>query len=182
MNDTGKLLHRGLMLEYLTLAWNVVGVFIVAFAAWKAHSVALAGFGLDSLIEIVASTVVVWELRGTGKGREKPALRIISVAFFGLAAYVVLQSSYTLWIRSHPDTSTIGMVWLTLTFLAMLALAYGKSQTGKALDNDVLKTEGRVTVVDAYLAGSTLVGLLLNFALHWWWADPVAALVIVYWH
>lgn len=174
------LLRHGLRLEYATLGWNVVGVFIIIFAAVRAHSVALAGFGLDSLIEIGASTVVIWELTGAGKDRQKRALRLIGAAFVALAIYILVQSSRTLYLNLHPDTSLLGMLWLALTLIAMLALAFGKNRVGTQLDNPVLLTEGRVTLVDAYLAGSVLAGLVLNAALGWWWADPLAGLVIVF--
>ena len=92
MNDTNALLRRGILLEYITLGWNVVGAAIVIFAAIIARSVALAGFGLDSLVEICASTVVIWQLRGIHDKREQRALRLISIAFFALAAYILAQS------------------------------------------------------------------------------------------
>jgi divalent metal cation (Fe/Co/Zn/Cd) transporter len=82
--------------------------------------------------------------------------------------------------RAHPEQSLSGIVWLALTFLAMLALAFGKERTGKKLGNLVLRTEARVTLVDAYLAASVLLGLVLNAVFRWWWADPIAALVIVF--
>jgi divalent metal cation (Fe/Co/Zn/Cd) transporter len=179
-SPTAPLLRRGLYLEYITLGWNVVGVAIVGLAALKAHSVALAGFGLDSLIEIFASVVVVWELTGTGKGRERTALRLIGTAFFALALYILLQAGYTLATRAHPATSVGGIVWLAITGVVMLLLAWGKDVTGTQLDNAVLRTEGHVTRVDAYLAGAVLIGLVLNAAFGWWWADPLTGLVIVY--
>jgi len=180
MNVNDTLLRRGLMLEYLTLGWNVVGVSIVLFAAWQARSVALAGFGLDSLIEIGASTVVIWELTDAGKEREKKALRLIGGAFFALALYILAQSLRTLCLHIHPQLSLIGMAWLLLTFVVMVTLAQGKRILGIQLNNPVLLTEGRVTMVDAYLAGSVLVGLVLNLFFQWWWADPIAGLVIVF--
>jgi divalent metal cation (Fe/Co/Zn/Cd) transporter len=142
--------------------------------------VALAGFGIDSLIEIFASVVVVWQLRGGGKQRERLALRLIGIAFLALALFVLVQSVRTFLTQAHPFTSPLGMVWLAATVAAMLLLAWGKHRTGKQLDNPVLLTESRVTLVDAYLAASVLVGLALNALLGWWWADPLAGLVIVY--
>ncbi len=174
------LLKRGLTLEYLTLGWNVVGVVIVAAAAYAARSVALAGFGLDSLIEIFASVIVVWHLRGVQQHRERLALRLIGGAFFALALYILAQLLVTLLTRTHPAPSVGGIVWLAATLIAMLLLAWGKHVTGKQLGNEVLLTEGKVTRVDAYLAGAVLLGLLLNVLLGWWWADPLASLVIVY--
>lgn len=181
MNRPADLLQRGLWLEYVTLGWNVVGSAIILAAAVAAGSVALAGFGLDSLIEIGASTVVIWQLRGVaGPASERLALRLIGAAFFALALYVLVQSARSLFVHAHAASSPLGIGWLALTFLVMLALAAGKARTGKLLNNKVLQTEARVTVVDAYLAGCVLVGVTLNAALGWWWADPVASLIIAF--
>jgi divalent metal cation (Fe/Co/Zn/Cd) transporter len=175
-----RLLARGLRLEYATLGWNVVGSGIVIGAAIAARSVALAGFGLDSLIEIFASLIVVWQLKGINDNRERRALRGIGGAFFALAVYVVVQLLVALLARSHAHTSPLGITWLAATLIAMLLLAWGKETTGRQLDNAVLRTEARVTRIDAYLAGSVLLGLCLNALLGWWWADPLASLIIVY--
>jgi divalent metal cation (Fe/Co/Zn/Cd) transporter len=156
------------------------GSVLVLIAAAAARSVALAGFGLDSLIEIVASAVVVWQLKGTDERRERKALRVIGVAFILLALYIGAQSLYVLAVGFRPHHSQLGIAWLALTAVAMFALAYGKSVTGRALGNRVLQTEARVTVIDGLLAASVLVGLTLNASLGWWWADPAAACVIVY--
>lgn len=175
-----RLLRRGLRLEYATLAWNVVGAPIMVALAFRAGSTALVGFGLDSLIEIFASVVVVWQLKGISDGREARALRLIGAAFFGLAAYVLAQSIWTLAFSHHPGTSPLAMGWLAATVAAMAALAYGKLATGRALQNVVLRTEARVTLIDAALAAAVLAGVGLNAVLGWWWADPAAGLVIVY--
>lgn len=173
------LLRRGLTLEYTTLGWNVVAVPILLITAAGAVSLALAGFGVDSLIEIIASAVVVWQLKGEeGSQRERLGLRIIAVAFMGLAIYIGVQSTVILSSQTHPGHSTLGIVWLAMTVVAMLALAAGKHDTGRRLDNRVLQTESRVTVIDGALA-AVLAGLVLNAALGWWWADPLSALVIL---
>jgi divalent metal cation (Fe/Co/Zn/Cd) transporter len=174
------LLRRGLRLEYATLGWNVVGTVVVVSAAVAARSVALAGFGLDSLIEIFASVVVVWELTGADQGRERRALRLIGAAFFLLALYILGQTAYTLLARARPAPSPGGIVWLAATLAAMLLLSRGKRITGRRLGNTVLMTEAHVTLIDALLATAVLVGLLLNALAGWWWADPLAGLVIVY--
>ncbi len=178
--NTTLLIKRGLLLEYLTLGWNVVGVVIVILAAFAAHSVALAGFGLDSLIEIFASVVVVWQLAGVNLERERLALRLIGIAFVLLVIYIVAQLLVTFLNGTHPATSFGGIIWIAATFVAMLLLALGKRITGQKLKTEVLLTEGRVTLVDAYLAGAVLLGLLLNALFSWWWADPLASLVIIY--
>lgn len=104
----------------------------------------------------------------------------IGVAFALVAVYVLVESLRTLVAGSHAETSAVGTLWVAATVVDMLALAAGKHQTGTRLGNVVLATEARVTLIDAYLAASVLFGLLLNAALDWWWANPVAALVIVY--
>ncbi len=173
------LLRRGRTLEGITLGWNVAGIAVLAVAAVAARSVALAGFGLDSLIEIGASTVVLWELSGSGEDRQRRALRLIGGAFAALAVYLTIQSVLVLVTGYRPGHSALGIAWTALTAAAMFALARGKARTGKALRNPVLVTEGRVTMVDGILAVAVLAGLVLNAAAGLWWADPLAALVIV---
>ncbi len=173
------LLRRGFLLEGITLGWNVVGIVVLAVAAVAARSVALAGFGLDSLIEIGASTVVIWELRGTGEERQRRALRLIGAAFLLLAVYLAVQSSLVLATGFHPRHSALGAAWTAITALVMFALARGKAVTGRELGNPVLQTEGRVTLVDGLLATAVLAGLLLNALAGLWWADPLAGYVLL---
>jgi divalent metal cation (Fe/Co/Zn/Cd) transporter len=174
------LLRRGFALEYMTLTWNVAGIVALAIAAISARSVALAGFGLDSLIEIGASTVVIWELSGTGEERQRRGLRLIGYSFAALAVYLLMQSTVVLATGYHPRHSLLGIIWTAATAVVMFALATGKAQAGRALDNPVLRTEGRVTMIDGILAVAVLAGLILNAALSWWWADPAAGYVLVY--
>jgi divalent metal cation (Fe/Co/Zn/Cd) transporter len=178
--DRSMLLRRGVQLEYTTLAWNVVGVGVLAGAAWSAHSVALAGFGLDSLIEIGASTVVIWELTGIDEDRTHRALRLIGLAFVALAIFLAVQSTVVLATGHRADPSPAGMVWTAITAVAMFSLAAGKARTGQALENAVLVTEGRVTFIDAVLATAVLVGLVVSAWLGWWWADPLAGYVLAF--
>jgi divalent metal cation (Fe/Co/Zn/Cd) transporter len=164
----------------MTLGWNVVGVVILAYAALAARSVALAGFGLDSVIEIGASTVVLWELADAAQARQQRAMRMIGSAFVMLAIYLAVQSTIVLAIGFHPHHSPIGIAWTGLTALAMFGLATGKAKIGAALNNPVLTAEGRVTMIDGILATAVLAGLTLNSFIGWWWADPVAGYVILY--
>jgi len=175
-----RLVRRGFALEWMTLGWNVAGIIVLAYAAVTARSVALAGFGLDSLIEIGASTVVIWELSGTGEERQRRGLRLIGWAFAALAVYLLVQSTLVLATGYHPRHSVPGIIWTAVTAAVMFALAAGKARTGRALDNPVLRTEGRVTMIDGILANAVLTGLALNAALGWWWADPAAGYVLVY--
>ena len=153
---------------------------MLAVAAVAARSVALAGFGVDSLIEIGASTVVIWELSGTGEARQRQALRLIGTAFVLLAMYLLVQSTWVIVAGFHPHHSPLGIAWTAVTAVAMFALAAGKARTGAALDNPVLSTEGRVTLIDGVLATAVLLGLVLNAGLGWWWADPAAAYVLIF--
>jgi len=154
------LLRRGLMLEYVTLGWNVIGVIVLSITAVAAGSVALAAFGIDSLIEILASTMVVWQLTGSdGTSRTVPALRVIALAFAGLAIYILVQSSIVLVTANHPGHSPAGTVWLAATALVMFALARGKAYNAGIQDRvatfDLRGTErGRLGVGHVAILGA----------------------------
>ena len=152
---------------------------VLAFAAVAARSVALAGFGLDSVVEIAAKCRRSVELAGSGAERQAVALRLIGAAFIGLAIYIAVQSAVILVSGHHAHHSALGIAWTAITAVVMFALAVGKTRTGAALGNQVLITEGKVTFVDGVLACAVLIGLVLNAALGWWWADPVAGFLIV---
>ncbi len=119
-------------------------------------------------------------MKGLEQGRERLALKLIATAFIALAIYVFVQSIWTLLAHAHPAPSPLGIIWLAVTCAAMLLLAWGKLVTGRRLGNLVLTTEARVTLIDAALAGAVLIGVGLNALFGWWWADPLAGLVIVY--
>lgn len=180
MLKQNHLLQRGLWLEYATLGWNILGCGLVLAVALAAKSVALAGFGLDSVIEIFASLIVIWQLKAINKDKEKLAERLIGLAFLLLALYILIQSGYTFLTIARPSPAPLGMLWLALTAAVMFLLAYGKGQIGQQINNPVLQKEAKVTVIDGLLAVSVLVGLGLNALLGWWWADPLTGLVIVY--
>jgi divalent metal cation (Fe/Co/Zn/Cd) transporter len=124
--------------------------------------------------------VVIWELSGTGEARQRRALRIIGSSFVALAAYLSVQSAVVLAREDHPHHSALGIGWTAVTAAVMFSLATGKARTGRALNNPVLLAEGRVTMIDGLLAVAVLLGLALNAGLGWWWADPLAAYVLVY--
>lgn len=175
-----RLLRTGYVLEGITLGWNVVGVALLGVLAVRSGSNALAGFGLDSLIEIGASIVVLWELSGTGAARQRRALRLIAVAFVLLAAYLLFACAIALVTAHRPDGSVGGALWTASTAVVMFMLAALKTRTGRDLRNPVLLTEGRVTFIDGLLATAVLAGVGLDSLFGWWWADPLAGLVIVY--
>lgn len=173
-------MRRAFFLEGSTLAWNVIGVVVLVIAAWRARSVALIGFGLDSFVEIGASLVVMWELRGSDEVRTKRALVIIGRVFLVIALYLLVQGVAALVTRHHAAHSVGGVVWTGATAVVMFLLAAGKARVGAAMGNAVVVKEGRVTFIDGVLALSILIALLLNIALNWWWADPLAGFVVMF--
>jgi len=179
-NRDAVLLSRGRRLEVATLGWNIVGVVVLAIAALGAKSVALGGFGLDSLIEIGASTVVLWDLADVNQSRRRGAMRVIGYAFVALALYLGVQSTIVLIVEFHPHHSTLGIAWTAVTAGVMFGLAFGKRSTGAALGNPVLEAEGRITMIDGILATAVLAGLLLNALAGLWWADPFAGYLLLY--
>ena len=158
------------------MGWNGVGMGLLLVAAptpW-----ALAAFGLDSLLKIGTSTIVLWELNGTGDIRQRTGLRLLSVALLLLGLYLLAQSGWNLWPRHPPASSPLGIAWLGLALLVMLALAGGKHRLGKQLNNPVLLTEGWVKLVDGALAGLMLLSLGLTQWRGWWWADAAGGLLL----
>lgn len=173
---TARLVRRGLLLEYLTIAWSVLSGFVATAAGLAAGSIALVGFGLDSLIEVFAGAVVVWQLGGVPGGRDRPAIRLIGLAFLLLAAYVLVQALHSLLTQARPESSEAGIALTAGALAVMTVLGIAKRRIGSRLGNPVLLTEANVTLIDAGLAATLLVGLVLNAAVGWWWADQLAAL------
>lgn len=181
MNDVNnKLLKKGLLLEYITLLWNVIGCGFVIMAGISTHSISLFGFGIDSVIEILASVVVIWQLKSIGGNKERIAERLIGVAFILLSLYIVIQSYFSIMYKVHPSTSVFGMVFIAVTAIVMFSLSYGKSVIGKQLGNKVLQSEAKITLIDGLLATSVLIGLLLNAMLGLWWADIISGFILVW--
>jgi divalent metal cation (Fe/Co/Zn/Cd) transporter len=172
------LLRRGLRLEYLTITWNVIEAVVAVGFGIAAGSIALVGFGFDSVIEVVAASVVIWELRGIGEGRERFALRLIAVSFFVLTAYVGFQAVRDLFARAEPHESVPGIFLAASSLLVMPVLAIAKRGTGRAMASAPLIADSSETMLCGLLSLILLVGLLLNATVGWWWADPVAALGI----
>ena len=164
LDERSRLLRRGRRLEATTLGWNVAGIVALAIATVQARSVALFGFGLDSLIEIGASTVVLWELADTAHDRQARALRLIGWAFVALAAYLAVQSTVVLAVGYRSHHNLLGIIWTALTAAVMFALAAAKARTGALLNNPVLQTEGRVTTMTRSWRASFWPVLVLHTA------------------
>lgn len=178
------LVRRSLFLNYSTLAYNSLEGLVAIAAGLAAGSIALVGFGLDSLIEVSASLAALWRLYHDDDERhraraEQVTLRIIGALFLALAAYVTVDALRALYTRSAPDESLVGIVLAALSLGVMPLLARAKGRVALALGSGALVAEARQTLFCTYLSAILLAGLLLNAAVGWWWADPIAALVMV---
>ena len=161
------------------MAWMIIEAAVAITAGIIASSIALIGFGLDSVIEFAAAAIVVWQLRGTvSEERETRAVRLIGVTFFALAAYLAVQSIIDLVSRSQPGQSVPGIAVTAAALIVMPLLAVAKHRTGQALGNRALIADAAESAFCAWTSAAALAGLGLNAWLGWWWADPAAALVI----
>jgi divalent metal cation (Fe/Co/Zn/Cd) transporter len=179
-----QLVRRGLYLSYATLGYNSLEGIIAIAAGITAGSIALVGFGADSLIELAASLAAIWRLRadldaGRRERAERVSLRLIGVSFLVLAAYVTAEAAKSLLTREAPDESTVGIVLAAASLVVMPVLARAKRQVANAMGSAALRADAQQTTLCAYLSAILLGGLVLNAAAGWWWADPVAALVMV---
>jgi divalent metal cation (Fe/Co/Zn/Cd) transporter len=177
-----RLERLGSRLQWATIGWNTMEVFVTIGLGLAARSLALIAFGLDSLVEVFASLVIIWHLHpgaaGHQAGRDRRALRLVGVAFAVLAIYLVVAGVRQLVSRGEPDSSPLGIAYLAVTALVMFGLAHWKRGVGRALESDPFGAEASMTFLDGCLATSILVALALNLVLGWWWADPAAALLI----
>ena len=171
-----QLRQRGFWLEYASMAWMTAEAAVAITAGVIASSIALVGFGLDSVIEFFAAAIVVWQLRG--EDRETRAVRLIGVTFFALAAYLTVQGIRDLAGQARPEQSIPGLAVTAAALVVMPLLAIAKRRTGRALGNRTLIADSAETAFCAFTSAATLLGVGLNAWHGWWWADPVAALVI----
>jgi divalent metal cation (Fe/Co/Zn/Cd) transporter len=173
--------QRALRLEYFTVGWNMVEAAVGLLTGWLASSIALKGFGLDSVIETFSGASLLWRFkqRGLDDARaESRAIRLVGLTFFALAAYVAAEAVADLWLHRAPQFSLLGMILALCSLLVMPALGVAKRQIAVLLKSRALSADGLQTLLCAYLSGTLLVGLALNGWLGWWWADPIAALAM----
>lgn len=174
-----SLLHnRALRLEYLTISWNVLEGVISMLLGVLAGSVSLFAYGLESSVEVFASSVTVWELKGTGKGREKKALKMIGYAYLVVSLYVFIDASKSLFEGHHAEQTPFGITFMIITVIVMLILGLLKNDVGKKLKDSVVIADAKFTLIDAALSSTVLIGLLLNLLLGWWWTDQALALFL----
>jgi divalent metal cation (Fe/Co/Zn/Cd) transporter len=175
------LVVRGLRLEYVTLAWNALEAAVAIIAGLVAGSIALVGFGLDPVIECLSGGALLWRLRaedGQSERRERIALKLVGMSFLLLAAYVGIDAAHALVVGEHPEHSIPGIVLSCLSLIVMPLLARAKRRVAAALSSGALHADSRQTDICAYLSGILVGGLVLNAVWNWWWADPIAALVM----
>ena len=173
--------RAGRRLEYFSLSWNVIEAAVSVGAGLAANSIALVGFGVDAVIESLSGSVLLWRLQHDhmSEHRERVALRLVGISFLFLAAYVGFGASRMLLRREPPEASLAGIVLSCLSLAIMPNVARAKRRVAARLASRALQADSRQTQLCAYLSAILLGGLVLNAALGWWWADPVAALVMV---
>ena len=176
--------RRGIVLERLTIGWNLAECLVAVVAGLSTGSIALVGFGIDSAIESTSGVVLLWRLNAESRGRqvaavERTALKLVAGSFFLLAAYVAWDSATALITHKEPERSFAGIVLAVVSLIVMPLLAKAKRKTAEKLESAALQADSRQTSLCAYLSAILLAGLALNATLGWWWSDPVAGLLMV---
>jgi divalent metal cation (Fe/Co/Zn/Cd) transporter len=173
------LTRRVRLLVAATITYNVIEAVVALTAGTIASSAALIGFGLDSIIEVASATAVAWQFSGRDpQARERAALRVIALSFFGLAGYVTVESVRALLGATEAAPSTVGIVLAALSLAVMPLLSHAQRRAGRELGSRSAVADSKQTLLCTYLSGVLLVGLLLNSLFGWSWADPIAAMVI----
>jgi divalent metal cation (Fe/Co/Zn/Cd) transporter len=181
ISERPGLVRRAKLLAWVGLGWHGIEAAVAITAGIVAGSIALVGFGADSLIESVAGVVLLWRFaasRSASESAERRAQRLIGVSFYVLAVYIAVEAVRTLAGGHHPDVSYVGIGLAAVTLVTMPPLALAKARVGERLGSSATKSEGRQNMVCAYLSAALLVGLGANAVAGWWWADPVTAFVI----
>ena len=176
--------RRGKRLEYFTIAWNSLEGLVAIIAGAFAGSISLVGFGLDSLIEVTSGGALLWRMRAESDAAqrekvERITLRIVGVCFIALAGYVAFEAAMALIYKEPAERSTVGIALAAVSLVVMPILARAKRRVSAALASAAMAADARQTDFCTYLSAILLGGLLLNALVDWWWADPVAALVMV---
>lgn len=175
------LVRRAKLLAWLGVGWHGVEAAIAIVAGLAAGSIALVGFGADSLVESAAGLILLWRFAARRAGSElaeRRAQRLIGASFFAIALYVGVEAARTLVVGERPDATLVGIALAAVTLVTMPPLALAKARVGERLGSGATKSEGRQNMLCAYLSGALLVGLGANALLGWWWADPATALLI----
>lgn len=179
IDRTAVLQRRIRWIVAATIGYNLVEAIVAIAAGSAASSGALIGFGLDSTIEVLSAAAVAWQFTRRDPERwEKPTLRVIAIAFFALAGYVTVSSLLTVFVRVEVQHSPVGIVLTALSVVVMPFLSLVERRTGRELGSATAVADSKQTLICTYLSAAVLIGLVLNSLLGWWWADPIAGLVI----
>ncbi len=183
-------IRAGIRVEWLTIAWMTVEALVSIGAGLAARSIALIGFGADSVIELVSAGVLLWRLRlepvrsvaptSRGQSAERQASRVVGWSLLLLAVYVAGRSAYGLWTHTVSESSPVGIALAATTLVVMPWLVRTKRKVASAINSAALKGDAACGVVCSYMAATVLAGLVLQAVFGWWWADPIAALGIVF--
>ena len=178
------LIQRGERLEYFTILWNSVEGLLSVGVGIAAGSIALVGFGLDSFIEVISGSALLWRMKADQdleqrERAERISLTVVGFCFLALAAYVAIDSIYSLLNKSGPERSLLGIAIGVASLFVMPLLARAKRNVGRAISSPAMIADSQQTQFCTYLSALLVAGLLLNFFLGWWWSDSVAALVMV---
>ncbi len=177
--DRARLGRRARLLAAASVAYNVLEAVIAVTAGLAAGSIALVGFGLDSVVEVTSGLIILWQFgHHLPQSRERQALRLMAISFFALAAYVTFESLRALTAGDAPDSSPVGIGLAVASLLIMPFLSWAQRRTGRALGSNAVIADSTQTLLCTYLSAVLLVGLLLNATLGWSWADPIAGLLI----
>lgn len=176
--------QRGKRLEYFTIAWNTLEGLVALIAGAFAGSISLVGFGIDSFVEVTSGATLLWRMSVDAnvpkrEQNERRSVRIVGVCFLALAVYIAYEAVSDLIGRKAPERSVPGIVLACVSLVVMPILSRAKKRVGKELGSAAMRADARQTDFCMYLSAILLVGLLLNAAVGWWWADPVAGLVMV---
>ncbi|MFE6506321.1 cation diffusion facilitator family transporter [Nocardioides sp. NPDC057767] len=174
-----RLGRRAQLLAAASVSYNVIEAVIAISAGLIAGSVALVGFGLDSIVEVSSGLIILWQFRHPlPESRERQALRLMALSFFALAGYVTFESVRALLSGDAPESSPVGIALAVASLVIMPFLSWAQRRTGRALGSNAVVADSTQTLLCTYLSAVLLAGLLLNAALGWAWADPIAGLVI----
>ena len=184
VNAPDKLRSKALRLEYTLIAYNILEGIIAIAAGWRAGSIALVGFGFDSAIEVFSAAILVWRLRRPASledesEKERKALGAVGLTFFLLSAYILYEAAQSLLRQQAPEVSWIGILLAIASLIVMPVLGFAKRTVARQMGSRALEADALETLICAYLSFALLLGLGLNALLGWWWADPVAALVML---
>jgi divalent metal cation (Fe/Co/Zn/Cd) transporter len=182
--ERSAIVRQGRRLEYFTIAWNGLEGLVAVIAGVVAGSISLVGFGIDSFIEVTSGLTLLWRMSVDtdvpGRERnEKRALKIVGICFIGLAAYIAYESALDLWSRRAPEHSIPGIILACVSLIVMPLLSRAKRKVGRTLGSAAMHADAKQTEFCTYLSAILLAGLLLNTLFGVWWADPVAALIMV---